>query len=80
MVAQPSDPANALLALDVTVQIRGAFGERQVPPADLFAVPAAERVLNGSAPDAATFVRAADAVLADPRGAGVAGGSTSSAG
>ncbi|MBX3014251.1 MAG: xanthine dehydrogenase family protein subunit M [Caldilineaceae bacterium] len=39
----PSDLAAALLALDARIQLRGAEGERTLPLADFFALPAAER-------------------------------------
>jgi xanthine dehydrogenase YagS FAD-binding subunit len=39
VATHPSDPANALLALDATVTVRGASGERQVSLSDLFALP-----------------------------------------
>jgi xanthine dehydrogenase YagS FAD-binding subunit len=142
VATHPSDPANALLALDASVRIRGMSGEREVALGDLFSLPTedhrlettlqpgeliveiklptapppstylkamdrnvwafalvsvaaafrvvdgkiadsrlvlggvapipwrvttAEQALNGSAPDAATFDRAAGAALADAR-------------
>lgn len=39
VAAHPSDPATALLALDASVTIRGASGERQVAIADFFTLP-----------------------------------------
>ena len=43
IAVHPSDPATALLALGATVRLRGAAGERELPIADFFAPPTAER-------------------------------------
>jgi xanthine dehydrogenase YagS FAD-binding subunit len=43
VAAHPSDPATALLALDASVRLRGASGERDVLLADFFAPPTDER-------------------------------------
>jgi xanthine dehydrogenase YagS FAD-binding subunit len=43
VAVHPSDPAAALLALDAFVRLRGASGEREMPLADFFAPPTAER-------------------------------------
>lgn len=43
VAAHPSDPAIALLALDASVTVRGASGERQVALADFFALPTDDR-------------------------------------
>lgn len=43
VAVHPSDPATALLALDATVRVRGASGERDLPIADFFAPPTADR-------------------------------------
>ena len=39
VAVHPSDPATALLALDASVRLRGASGERELPLADVFAPP-----------------------------------------
>jgi len=39
VAVHPSDPATALLALDASVRLRGAAGERTVPLADFFTLP-----------------------------------------
>jgi xanthine dehydrogenase YagS FAD-binding subunit len=43
VAVHPSDPANALLAHDAVVEVRGAAGSRTMPLADLFAPPADDR-------------------------------------
>ncbi|MDQ3548727.1 MAG: xanthine dehydrogenase family protein subunit M [Chloroflexota bacterium] len=43
VATHPSDPATALLALDASVTVRGASGERHVPLSDFFALPSADR-------------------------------------
>jgi xanthine dehydrogenase YagS FAD-binding subunit len=43
VAVHPSDPANALLAHDAEVEIRGASGSRTMPLADVFAPPSDER-------------------------------------
>jgi xanthine dehydrogenase YagS FAD-binding subunit len=43
VAVHPSDPATALLALDASVRLRGASGERDVPLAEFFAPPTDER-------------------------------------
>ena len=43
VAVHPSDPATALLALDASVRLRGASGERELPIADFFAPPTPER-------------------------------------
>ena len=40
VATHPSDPAMALLALDASVTVRGASGERQIPIAEFFTLPA----------------------------------------
>jgi len=39
VAVHPSDPATALLALDASVRLRGASGERELPLADFFVPP-----------------------------------------
>jgi len=48
VATHPSDPANALLALDASLTIRGAAGERPVPIADFFTLPTDEHRLETS--------------------------------
>ena len=43
VAVHPSDPATALVALDASVRLRGARGERELPVADLFAPPTDNR-------------------------------------
>jgi xanthine dehydrogenase YagS FAD-binding subunit len=43
VAVHPSDPPNALLALDATVRLRGPEGERMLPLADFYALPEADR-------------------------------------
>jgi xanthine dehydrogenase YagS FAD-binding subunit len=43
VAVHPSDPAVALLALDAVVQMRGADGTREMPLAEFFAAPTADR-------------------------------------
>ena len=43
VAVHPSDPATALLALDATVRLRGAAGERMLPIGEFFAPPTEER-------------------------------------
>lgn len=43
VAVHPSDPAAALLALDASVLLHGALGERELPLTDFFAPPDAER-------------------------------------
>jgi xanthine dehydrogenase YagS FAD-binding subunit len=43
VAVHPSDPATALLALNASVRLRGASGERELAIADLFAPPTADR-------------------------------------
>lgn len=43
VAVHPSDPATALLALNASVRLRGASGERELPIADFFAPPTADR-------------------------------------
>jgi xanthine dehydrogenase YagS FAD-binding subunit len=43
VAVHPSDPATALLALDASVRLRGASGERDVPLAEFFDPPTDER-------------------------------------
>lgn len=43
VAVHPSDPAAALLALDASVRLHGAAGERELPLAELFAPPVADR-------------------------------------
>ncbi len=42
VTVHPSDPATALLALDATLTIQGAAGERRVPIGDFFTLPRAD--------------------------------------
>jgi xanthine dehydrogenase YagS FAD-binding subunit len=43
VAVHPSDPAAALVALDASVHVRGARGERELPLSELFAPPTDER-------------------------------------
>lgn len=43
VAVHPSDPATALLALDATVRLRGAAGERELPLAEFFSQPTEDR-------------------------------------
>ncbi len=43
VAVHPSDPATALVALDTSVQLRGAQGERDLPLAEFFAPPTDDR-------------------------------------
>jgi xanthine dehydrogenase YagS FAD-binding subunit len=43
VAVHPSDPANALLALDAEVRLRGQDGERTLPLAEFFALPTGDR-------------------------------------
>jgi xanthine dehydrogenase YagS FAD-binding subunit len=43
VAVHPSDPATALVALDASVRLRGAAGERDLPVAELFAPPTDDR-------------------------------------
>jgi xanthine dehydrogenase YagS FAD-binding subunit len=43
VAVHPSDPATALVALDARVQLRGPRGQREMPIAEFFAPPAADR-------------------------------------
>jgi xanthine dehydrogenase YagS FAD-binding subunit len=43
VATHPSDPANALVALDATVTVRSVSGEQQVPIVDFFTLPTDDR-------------------------------------
>jgi xanthine dehydrogenase YagS FAD-binding subunit len=43
VAVHPSDPATALVALDASLRLRGAWGERDLPLADFFAPPTDNR-------------------------------------
>lgn len=48
----PSDPANALIALDATLTLRSAEGQREIPAGEFFRAPSGEdRRLNDRRPD-----------------------------